>query len=154
MLDDEETVRFVGGTVQPLDDAFARLLKNAGSWALYGYGIFLVRPSGEDRIIGTCGVFRSFRGFGVDLGFDDVPEAGWIIHREYWGQGLAKEAMQAALAWFDKVHGLQRIACLIEEGNVPSDNVARALGFVPTGTHQSEREDVNFILYERVWPGQ
>jgi RimJ/RimL family protein N-acetyltransferase len=148
MLQDSETARHLGGMAQSQSDAFARMLRNAGSWALYGYGTFIVREKGQDRIVGSCGVFRSFRGFGAELGFDDVPEAGWIVHRELWGQGAAKEIMTAVLAWFDATHGPQRVACMIEEGNEASVRVARALGFVQTGTH-SGADDASLLLFGR-----
>lgn len=149
MMDDEATVRFVGGKVPSAADDFARLLRNAGSWALYGYGVFMVRLIGQEAIIGSCGVFRSFRGFGADKGFDDVPEAGWIIHRDYWGKGLATEAMQAALTWFDAAHGKQPVVCMIEQGHSASVKVAATLGFVHTGEHRMEDEGVTLELFAR-----
>lgn len=148
MLNDSETSRYLGGKIQPESDAFARLLRNAGSWALHGYGAFIVRAKNDARIIGTCGVFRSHRGFGTDMGLDDVAEAGWIIHRDWWGQGAASEVMQAALAWFDATHGRQRVACMIEAGNAASVRVAGKLGFVEYGRHQPE-DGVELVLYER-----
>lgn len=150
MLSDSETSRYLGGKIQPESDAFARLLRNAGSWALYGYGTFIVRETGQDRIVGSCGVFRSHRGFGAELGMDDVPEAGWIIHRDLWGKGAATEIMRAVFAWFDETHGRQRIACMIEQGNDPSVRVAQGFGFVPCGSHSPEGQDVTLLLFERV----
>lgn len=148
MMDDAETVRFVGNHVPTLAEDFARLLRNAGSWSLYGFGTFMVRLRGEPRIVGSCGVFRSFRGFGADKGFDGVAEAGWIIHRDHWGKGLATEAMSAAMAWFDRAHGPQSVVCMIEEGNEASVRVASALGFVPFGRHE-EGDGTALVLYER-----
>lgn len=144
----EETRRFLGSFVPSEMDAFNRLLRNAGGWALYGYGIFNVRMRGQARIIATCGVFRSHRGFGADKGLDNVAEAGWIVHQDHWGQGVAREAMQAALAWFDTAHGRQRIACMIEEGHAASDALAGKLGFVRYGQHQPE-DGAALVLYER-----
>ena len=94
------------------------------------------------------GVFRSHRGFGTELGLDDVPEAGWIIHPGHWGQGIAREAMEAALAWFDQTHGSQRIACMIEVGHAASEVLAAKLGFVEYARHQPE-EGETVVLYER-----
>ncbi len=145
---DDETRRFLGGMEPSEMDSFARLLRNAGSWALWGYGVFMVRRKGEARIVATCGVFRSHRGFGAELGLDNVAEAGWIVHREAWGQGLAREAMEAALEWFDGVHGRQRVACMIEEGHTASDRLAQRLGFVRYGRHQEDDRPA-VILYER-----
>lgn len=146
---DEETRRFLGSFVPTEMDAFNRLLRNAGGWALYGYGIFAVRLKGASQIIGTCGVFRSHRGFGPDLGLDDVAEAGWIVHKDHWGTGIAREAMEAALAWFDATHGQQRVACMIDAGHTASDALARKLGFAPYARHQPE-EGAELVLYERV----
>ena len=147
---DDEMRRFLGKHTANEADSFSRLMRNAGSWALHGYGTFMVRRRGTAQIIGNCGIFRSLRGFGK--GLDDVPEAGWIIHRSVWGQGLAKEAMRASLAWFDKTHGPQRIACMIEEDHAVSDRLALALGFVRYDRHVLE-DGATVDLYERVGGG-
>lgn len=133
LIADEETRRFLGQAQPEAKGVFERLQRNGGSWAFYGYGTFPVRLRGGHEIVANCGVFHSWRGFGKEM--DDVPEAGWIVRKDYWGQGLAKEVMTAALAWFDHVHGQCRIACMIEEGNHASERVAAALGFTPCGRH-------------------
>jgi RimJ/RimL family protein N-acetyltransferase len=144
---DPRTLPFLGRWTPGLSDSAARLLRNAGSWSLYGYGVFMVRRRGEARIVGTCGVFHSWRGFGQ--GMDDTPEAGWIVHPDFWAQGIAGEAMRAALSWFDATHGNQRVACMIEEGHAVSDGLARKLGFVPCGRHLAP-DDPALVLYERL----
>ncbi len=144
----EETRRFLGSFVPSEMDAFARLARNAGSWALWGYGTFMVRRKGEGKIIANCGVFRSHRGFGAEQGLDNVPEAGWIVHKDAWGQGVAREVMEAALSWFDAVHGRQRVACMIEEGHVASEKLARELGFVAYGRQECEGA-APLVLYQR-----
>ena len=143
----DEMRRFLGNHTPDEADSFSRMMRNAGSWALHGYGSFMVRRRGSAQIIGNCGIFRSLRGFGK--GLDDVPEAGWIIHRDAWGQGFAKEAMRASLAWFDATHGSQRIACMIEEGHAVSDALAAALGFVRYESHVLD-DGATVNLYERV----
>ncbi len=146
---DEETRRFLGNFVPTEMDSFTRLTRNAGSWALWGYGTFMVRAKGNGRIVANCGVFRSHRGFGTEQGLDNVPEAGWIVHRDAWGQGLASEVMTAAMAWFDATHGRQRVACMIEQGHVASEAIAMKLGFVRYGEQTSEGA-APLILYERI----
>lgn len=145
----EATRRFLGSFVPSEMDSFNRLHRNAGSWALHGYGTFMVRLKGQGRIAANCGVFRSHRGFGADFRLDDVPEAGWIVHRDYWGLGVAQEAMEAALQWFDTVHGPHRIACMIEEGHSASDALAEKLGFVRYARHQPDG-GAALVLYERI----
>lgn len=121
-----ETGRHLGPNGSPADQ-FARFCRNAGSWLLYGYGGFMVRLRGSDEVIGNCGVFHSWRGLGED--FDDFPEAGWILRHDRIGRGFGREAMSAALDWFDRAHGPRRIVCMIAPGNEPSLRLAGRLGF-------------------------
>ncbi len=146
ILGDPRTLEFLGNWSPSPADTFARLTRNAGSWALYGYGTFYVRMRGEREIIGNCGVFRSWRGFAH--GLDDVPEAGWIVHPDHWGQGVASEVMRAVMPWFDQTHGRQRVACMIEAGHGVSEKLAHNLGFTEYARHQ-QPEEKPLVLYER-----
>lgn len=123
------TGKYLGAT-QSRADAFARFLRNAGSWQVYGYGGFMVRLKGEPAVIGNIGVFHSYRGLGAD--FDDKPEAGWILAHDQVGKGLAGEAMRAVLAWFDAKHGPREIVCMIDPDNAASIALAERLGFAAT----------------------
>ena len=125
IVSDAETGRFLG----PCSEAqhFLRFCRSAGSWLLYGYGMFVVRLRGSDEVIGNCGIFHSIRELGAD--FDDAPEAGWILRRDQAGKGLAHEAMAGVLAWFEREHGPRRVTCLIAPGNDPSIRLAAKLGF-------------------------
>ena len=48
---DPRTLPFLGTWSPSSADTFARLCRNAGSWALYGYGVFIVRRQGSAQII-------------------------------------------------------------------------------------------------------
>jgi len=124
----EQTRRFLGRFSEPADH-FQRFTRNAGSWLLYGYGAFMVRLRGSEELIGNCGIFHSWRGLGED--FDDAPEAGWILAHDRVGKGLGREAMAAALEWFEREHGPRRIVCMISPGNDASVGLAERLGFAP-----------------------
>ena len=138
--------RFLGGMEPDDHDVFMRLLRNAGSWALYGYGTFIVRERGEEAIVGNCGVFHSWRGFG--RGLDDVAEAGWIVAKSAWGKGYAREAMEAALAWFEREHGAVPTLCMIEQGHRASEAVAAKLGYEVCGRYE-EKDERPLIVYRR-----
>ncbi len=135
--------RFLGNREVSIADEFARFMRNAGSWALYGYGNFIVRERGAPAVIGICGVFHSWRGFGQ--GLDDTPEVGWILAEPVWGRGYAGEAATAALAWFDHTHGPRRIACMIEPDNHASLALAARLGFVAYGEQDFDGSTVMLL---------
>jgi RimJ/RimL family protein N-acetyltransferase len=141
----EAVRRHLGNREPSMADEFSRVLRNAGSWALYGYGNFIVRERGRDAIVGICGVFHSWRGFGQ--GFDDTPEVGWIMAETVWGRGYAGEAAVAALGWFDREHGPRRIACMIEPDNTASLRLAAKLGFVAYGEQDFDGSTV--LLLQR-----
>lgn len=141
LIEDEKTRRYLGPARAEPQAQFERLLRNAGSWTLYGYGTFVVRAKGAADIIATAGVFHSWRGFGEALGMDDVPEAGWIVRPEWCGKGVAREVMEVALAWFDRAHGPCRVACMIEAGNTASERLASRLGFVRYHSYRESNED-------------
>jgi RimJ/RimL family protein N-acetyltransferase len=129
IISNPATHRFLG-PMSTRADHFIRFQRGAGSWFLHGYGSFMVRLKGDPQVIGNCGVFHSWRGLGDD--FDDKPEAGWILAESAVGKGIAREAMEAALSWFDATHGRREVVCMIEPGNAPSVVLACKLGFAPT----------------------
>jgi RimJ/RimL family protein N-acetyltransferase len=147
LTEDPEVRRFLGTMTPSEMDSAHRLLRGAGSWLLYGYGPFYVRVPGDDRIVANCGLFHSWRGFGK--GMDDVAEAGWIVHRDYWGQRIAGEVMDTVMRWFDATHGPRRTTCMIDKDHAASQKVAAALGFVAYDTHEAEDDGAEVILYER-----
>lgn len=139
--------QYLGAMEPSTPDVFTRLLRNAGSWSLYGYGTFMVRERGSEAIVGNCGVFHSWRGLGED--FDDRPEAGWILAESHFGKGIAHEAMSAALAWFDREHGRREVVAMISPENTPSAVLAGKLGFVPMRTATLPAGDEQVQLFRR-----
>ncbi len=145
LLADDEVRRHLGSRPTSPVEEFNRLCRNAGSWALFGYGTFVCRARGTDDVLGICGVFHSWRGFGQ--GLDDTAEIGWIFARKTWGKGIATEAARASLAWFDAAFPGRRVACMINDTNLASLAVADKLGFVRYGAQ--EDHGVELILLER-----
>ena len=146
LIEPGEVRRFLGGMESDDHDVLMRLLRNAGSWALYGYGTFVVRERGKADIVGNCGVFHSWRGFG--RGLDDIAEAGWIVGKSAWGKGYAQEAMEAALAWYEREHGTGPTLCMIEQGHRASEAVAAKLGYVACD-RVDEAGERPLIVYRR-----
>ena len=66
-------------------------------------------------------------------GFYELPEVGYILHPDVWGQGLASEAVGAAI---DHVFATRDFAALtadVDPENAASIRLLERLGFVRTG---------------------
>ncbi|MFV0644764.1 MAG: GNAT family N-acetyltransferase [Sphingomonadaceae bacterium] len=139
-----ETSRHLGPPSTEADN-FTRFQRNAGSWFLFGYGLFMIRERGQPEVIGNCGIFHSFRGLGDD--FDNQPEAGWILGADHVGKGYASEIMGAVFSWFDEKFGPQRVVCMINPENTPSLNLAQKMRF--SKMREAIMVDAPVVLLER-----
>ncbi len=70
------------------------------------------------------------------LGSTRIPGMGYIIHRDYWGQGITVEACQAALAYGFTQRKLPQVELWIDQKNVASQRVAQKLHFQLKGRLQ------------------
>ncbi len=132
MRSDPQVVRFIGGKPITREEAWHRLTRSAGNWALLGYGMFAVVEKAGGGLMGEVGLMQACRDLGPD--FDPYPEAGWALAKAAQGKGYATEAGQAALDWFDRSFGRKRSVCIIDPGNTASLGVAAKLGYSPFGS--------------------
>lgn len=73
------------------------------------------------KMVGTCG-FTSFNCS------SDSAEVGYVLNPEYWGKGIATEALRRVLRFgFDELH-LHRIEARFIEGNDRSRRVMEKVG--------------------------
>ena len=63
------------------------------------------------------------------LGGTRIPGMGYIIRRDFWGQGIAAEACRAALAYGFEQLGYDRVELWIDQNNFASQRVAQKLNF-------------------------
>ncbi len=116
---DSVTMRFLGGP-QARATAWRGFVAMAGSWALYGFGMFSIVEKSTGRWLGRAGPWRP----------DGWPgnEVGWGLVSDAVGQGYACEAAVAAIDWvFDTLAWDSVIHC-IDENNERSSALARRLG--------------------------
>lgn len=109
------------------DEAYTRLLRQAGHWALLDYGLFAVFEKETGRLVGEVGYGDFHRELGED--FDRHPEASWTIAKPFQGQGYASEAAYAALEFTEDRLIATRTVCMIHHENKASIRIARKLGF-------------------------
>lgn len=128
---DENVVRFISG--EPLDrhESWRRMLRARGMWALLGCGFWIVEDRATGRLIGEAGVMDAKRS--IEPSLDGTLEAGWTLLPSMQGRGLAREAMEAVLAWADRNHPATPQSCIISEGNTASARLAERLDFRESG---------------------
>jgi RimJ/RimL family protein N-acetyltransferase len=126
MWADPQITAFVGGP-RSRNESWMHLLSQRGLWPFLGYGYWTVREKAGGRFAGTLG----FSDFHRELDPPQVcaPEAGWVFAGWAHGGGYAREALTAALAWFDASAAAGPCHCLVDPENLASLRLAAAFGF-------------------------
>ena len=121
MCADAEVMRYIGpGQPQSAVQAWRGMAAFLGHWALLGYGMWALERRDSGVLLGR-------------VGFLDRPgwpgfELGWLLAREHWGHGYAREAAAAALQHAFTVLQRERVISLIRPQNRRSIALAEALG--------------------------
>ena len=123
---DPQVVRFIGKP-STRQESWARLLRYAGHWALFGYGYFAVEERGSGLFVGDVGVAQ-FRREGLREP-DDSAEAGWVLSTDSHGRGYGGEAVRALHGWIDATLPVERTHCIIDPENEASIRLARSVGY-------------------------
>lgn len=126
MWGDPAVTRFIGGQTRDRQDSWLTLLRQAGTWSVLGYGYWSVYRRGTDEYVGEVGFADYKRGIEPDL--SGAPEAGWVLKPDYWGQGLASEALNAIHDWLDAERP-SRSTCIINPDHAASIRVAEKLRY-------------------------
>ena len=73
-------------------------------------------------------------------GFWRLPEVGYILHPDHWGQGLAGEAVGASIEHVFSTRALDDLVADVDPGNAASIRLLERLGFVQTGSAKATIE--------------
>ena len=141
-----ETFEFSDRCPMNSAESWARLLRHAGHWALFGFGMFAVEERDSGALVGEIGFADFRRGFGSE--YDGLPEAAWTIAPAYWGLGYAREAALAAHRWIDTQKLGSSTVCMIFTGNLRSLRVAVKLGYRPF--RQLSHNGNSAVLFRRL----
>jgi RimJ/RimL family protein N-acetyltransferase len=119
-MEDEETVRYIGGKVLDRAETWRNMAGVIGHWQIRGYGFFSVENKETGEWVGRVGPWNP-EGW-------PAPEIGWTIMREHWGKGYASEAARACLDFVRDVLGWESVIHVILDGNAASIGVAEKIG--------------------------
>ncbi|MFP3398596.1 GNAT family N-acetyltransferase, partial [Brevibacterium sp. SIMBA_078] len=75
----------------------------------------------QGMVIGSCGFHNM-------VSQHSRTDIGFVLSKDYWGNGIAFEAVEAILRYGYEQMNFQRIQALIEPANVPSQKLVEKLG--------------------------
>jgi ribosomal-protein-alanine N-acetyltransferase len=76
----------------------------------------------------------------------EAVEFGYTVYPAFRRRGYAREACIALMRWAREEHGVTKFVVSIRPDNVPSQNLARQLGFVRIGSHVDEVDGIEDVL--------
>ena len=121
------TTRDFGGYVFDEENCWLRFMRNWGQWELFGYGLWALEHKEGGNYSGAVGFIQARRT--MNIPYRDAPEAAWMVAPDLHGQGLAREAMTAALGWADAHVEAPQTWCMINPENQISQKVASRFGY-------------------------
>ena len=140
--DAAEHARASGDAADALRDTRAAVAQ----WHEHGFGPWAIRDRCDDSFLG--GAELRFAGKGIEGISADEVEAGWWVTETRRSEGIAAEAMRAAIddLWRRRPD-VTSIKAYMDEGNEPSRRLAVRLGFVRVG-HGRGRVGEPMTVYE------
>ncbi|MEM7299607.1 MAG: GNAT family N-acetyltransferase [Pseudomonadota bacterium] len=115
----EENSRYVGGLFNR-SQSWRYMASHVGHWQFRGFGMWVVERKSDGTAIGYSGLW-------CPEGWPE-PEVGYILHRDFHGQGYASEVARRGLQFAYEDLGWTTAISLIAADNHASKNVARKLG--------------------------
>jgi RimJ/RimL family protein N-acetyltransferase len=106
-------------------------------------GRYAIHLKATGKLIGDCGVLI------VDVDGEEVPDLGYIIAHEHWGQGYATQAARLWLEHAFEQLGAARVCANMAEDHVASRRVAEKLGMrLSRRFHNPRNRNLPTCLYE------
>jgi len=121
MCANPEVMRHLGaGATLSRDETWRAIAGMLGHWQLRGHGMWALESKATGELVGRAGFIEPAGWPGFEL--------GWVLGREHWGKGFAREAAKEALRYAFDVMERDRVISLIRPRNAASIRVAEAIG--------------------------
>lgn len=120
--------------------------------------VFAIFHKDQQKVIGSLGLHHSWAN--EDDTYCDLKavEIGYVLSKDYWGQGLMPEAVQAVIQYYFQNTDLDAFTCGHFSINDKSKRVIEKCGFqfVSRGIYHAKLlnqdfEDLRYILLRRQW---
>lgn len=121
-LANDPRVRATLGRAPTLADSQAVVARRRAGLAANGFCFWAAELRAKGRFVGWCGLQPGKPPIEGDV------EIGWTIAPDLWGQGLAREAAAATLAWAWASTQLPRVLAITTPGNTRSWGLMIRLG--------------------------
>jgi RimJ/RimL family protein N-acetyltransferase len=109
------------------EDAARDAPSAAAHWREQGFGLWAIRDRADGGFLGVAELH--YAGDGIEGIAPDEIEAGWWVTEQRRNEGIAAEAMRAAIDDLWARTGAEQIAAYIDPENAASLRVAAKLGF-------------------------
>lgn len=133
----EQVTRYTGDAGQMTDINKAKwVIENVwlAGYREHGFARWAMVHKADNRVIGFCGIKMEPRINDVDIGYRMLPE--------YWGQGLASEAMSATLEYVKQHFELPYLIAEVVKENYASKAIIEKFGF----EFENEYQDLGFTV--------
>ncbi len=141
LLNEPSFIEHIGDKgVRTVEEANEYLLDGPlDSYERFGYGLNLVELKETGAAIGMCGLVRR----------DSLDDAdiGYAFLEGYWGNGYAKESVEAVLTHARETLGLGRIVAIVTPGNSSSINLLEKVGLTFERTIRMSDDDVELKFF-------
>ena len=145
---DPAVIRYTTGKPLTPEEAWSKMVRNAGLWPVLGYGYWAVEEKASGDFVGEAG-FADFKRE-MEPSVEGIPEAGWILSSRVHGKGYGTEVVRAIVAWADQQFHGARTVCLIHPENAASIRVAEKCGFREHQRTKYKEHDVILLERERI----
>lgn len=91
--------------------------------------VFAIVHKNHDKVIGSVGIHNSWANQDPEYTNLRIKDIGFVVAKDYWGQGIAPEAVKAVIDYCFAELGLDAVTCGHFVTNKRSQRVIEKLGF-------------------------
>lgn len=144
LLHDEQVRRYLcDGTILPRERV-AETLARSDQLDPRGLGLWMIEQTSGD-FVGAAGLEPVSEEVAAAPAMAGGVEPLIALHPEYWGRGLAGEAMGSLIRYARGSLGLPQLVAAVDEPNIRSHRLMEKCGFVPAVRTQGPANEL--VLY-------